>query len=211
MVDFGKAFTYIFDDENWFDKLIVPVLVSLIPFIGQITLLGYVLRTVKNVAEGVAEPLPTFKFGEDLGRGFRYLYIGLVYALPIIILGLLVFIPVRISETSSWVLPTILGILLGGLGLAYALLMFLFQPIMTANFAVKDTFASAFEFKEFIRRFRNNITAWLLVLAGLIVASFIAPLGGIFFFIGALITGAYTQFMVAHLQGQAYAASEVKQ
>ncbi len=210
MVDFGKAFTYIFDDDNWFDKVIVPLLVSLVPIIGQMAFMGYILRTIKNVAEGVDEPLPTFEFGEDLGRGFRYFLIGLVYALPILILGLLVFIPVRISETSSWVLPTLIGILLGGIGLVYALLMFLFQPIMTANFAVKDTFASAFEFKEFFRRFRDNITAWLLVLAGLIVAGFIAPLGGIFFFIGAFITGAYTQFMVAHLEGQAYAASEVK-
>lgn len=210
MVDFGKAFTYIFDDENWFDKVIVPILVGLVPIIGQMALMGYILRTIKNVAEGVAEPLPTFEFGEDLGRGFRYFLVGFVYALPIVILAALVFIPVRISETSSWVLPTLIGILLGGLALIYTFLLVILQPIMTANFAVKDTFASAFEFKEFFRRFGNNITAWLLVIAGLIIAGFIAPLGSIFFFIGAFITGAYTQFMVAHLEGQAYAASEVK-
>ena len=173
MIDFGKAFTYIFDDENWFDKLIVPVLVSLIPFIGQFALMGYVLRTLKNVAEGVAEPLPTFKFGEDLGRGFLYFLIGLVYALPIIILGLLEFIPVRISETSSWVLPTILGILLGG-GLGIRVVD---VPVLTDHdsqlCSQRLLLPLLLSFKEFIRR-RNNITAWPAGFSRLIVASFSA-------------------------------------
>mgnify|MGYP001192835170 CR=1 FL=1 len=36
MMNFGKAFTFIFDDERWFDKLIVPILVSLIPIVGPL-------------------------------------------------------------------------------------------------------------------------------------------------------------------------------
>ena len=33
-VDFGKAFTYIFDDPKWFDKIIIPILFGLIPIVG---------------------------------------------------------------------------------------------------------------------------------------------------------------------------------
>lgn len=61
MVNFGKAFTYIFEDENWFDKLIVPVLVSLIPVVGTMAFLGYTLRTVKNVAYNEAHLCQSFR------------------------------------------------------------------------------------------------------------------------------------------------------
>ncbi|NLC14014.1 MAG: hypothetical protein GX768_08235, partial [Chloroflexi bacterium] len=45
-MNFGKAFTFIFDDERWFDKLIVPILVSLIPIVGMMAFTGYLLRTI---------------------------------------------------------------------------------------------------------------------------------------------------------------------
>lgn len=33
-MNFKKAFTYIFEDQRWFEKLIVPLLVTLIPVVG---------------------------------------------------------------------------------------------------------------------------------------------------------------------------------
>ena len=71
MVNFTKAFTYIFEDERWFDKLLTPLLVSLIPIIGTMAFTGYILRTIKNVIQNEPHPLPNYNFSEDLGRGFR--------------------------------------------------------------------------------------------------------------------------------------------
>lgn len=211
-MDFGKAFTFFFDDEDWFDKLIIPLLVSLIPIVGGFALTGYVLRTIANVAKGLANPLPRFDFGEDLGRGFRFFLVELVWSIPAFILAGLIFIPTRMLERADGnPIAWILLVLFIGFILLYALLMFLVQPIMTANFAVKDTFASGFEVGEFFRRLRNNFGAWLLVFGGMLLAGLIAPMGSIVFIIGAFVTAAYAQFMVAHLTGQAYAVSNVKQ
>ena len=33
-IEFGKAFSYIFDDPKWFDKVIIPILYGLIPIVG---------------------------------------------------------------------------------------------------------------------------------------------------------------------------------
>ena len=213
MVNFGKAFTYIFDDEKWFDKLIVPILVSLVPFIGPIALTGYALRTINNVVQNEVDPLPDFQFGEDLGRGFRYFLVGLVYSLPIMLVVGLMAIPLMTLNNNDTV--SVLGVIFlifgGLLILVYGLLMMLIQPIAMANFAVKDTFASGFELGIFFKRLGNNFTAWLLVIAGIIVAGFISPLGSIAFGIGAFVTTAYSQLMVAHLAGQAYSASENKE
>lgn len=210
MIDFGKAFTFIFDDERWFDKLIVPVLVSLIPVVGGLAFTGYILRTIKNVIQNEVNPLPDFEFGEDLSRGFRLFLIGLVYSLPIMLVVGLALIPMlRLNSNESLsALAVIFLVLALLLMIAYSLFLMLIQPIMTANFAVKDTFASGFELGKFFKRLGNNFVAWLIVYAGIFLAGIISPVGSILFFVGVLLTTAYSQLMVAHLTGQAYAASE---
>ncbi len=210
MIDFGKAFTFIFDDERWFDKLIVPILVSLIPVVGGLAFTGYILRTIKNVIQNEVNPLPDFEFGEDLSRGFRFFLIGLVYSLPIMLVVGLALIPMfRLNSNESLsALAVIFLVLAFLLMIAYSLFLMLIQPIMTANFAVKDTFASGFELGLFFKRLGNNFVAWLIVYAGIFLAGIISPVGSILFFVGVLLTTAYSQLMVAHLTGQAYAASE---
>ena len=210
MIDFGKAFTFIFDDERWFDKLIVPILVSLIPVVGGLAFTGYILRTIKNVIQNEANPLPEFEFGEDLSRGFRLFLIGLVYFLPVMLIVGLALIPMlRLNSNESIsALAVIFLILALLLMIAYGLFLMIVQPIMTANFAVKDTFASGFELGLFFKRLGNNLRAWLIVYAGVILASIISPIGSILFFVGVALTTTYSQLMVAHLTGQAYAASE---
>lgn len=210
MVNFGKAFTYIFDDEQWFDKLIVPILVSLIPIIGSMAFTGYILRTTKNVIQNEIDPLPKFDFGEDLERGFRFFLIGLVYSLPImLVVGLMTIPLMTLNNTDTVSALGVIFLILGGLVmLAYGLLMMFIQPVAMGNFAVKDTFASGFEFGNFFKRLNSNFKVWLLVIAGMLIASIISPMGSIVFGIGAFVTTAYSQLMVAHLTGQAYTASD---
>lgn len=210
-MNFGKSFTYIFDDPQWFDKLLIPILVSLIPLVGSFAVLGYILRTIANVARGEAYPLPRFSFGEDLGRGFRYMLVGLVWAIPAIIMSVLIMIPVNLLQGNDGSAVAWIFIVLFAIGLLiYAVFMGLFQPIIMANFAVKNKFSAGFEIGNFFRRLGNNFGAWLLVFAGMLIGGLIAPLGSIVIIIGVLLTTTYVQLMVAHLTGQAYAVSEVR-
>lgn len=211
MVNFGKAFTYIFDDERWFDKLIIPLLVSLIPVVGQFAMLGYILHTIDNVVKNELNPLPTFDFGQDLSRGFRYTLISLVYSLPIFVISLLMGLFSRLLNDNSGAGSFFGFILIGLLGLimlVYILFLLLAQPIAMANFAVKNTFASGFEFGNFYNRLRKNFKAWLMVFGGQILTSLIAPIGILALFVGVLITGFYGQLFIAYLTGQAMIASE---
>jgi len=61
-MNFKKAFTYIFEDQRWFEKLIVPLLVTLIPVVGGMATAGYIMRVTRNVAANQAAPLPQFEF-----------------------------------------------------------------------------------------------------------------------------------------------------
>ncbi len=69
---FADAFTFVFQDQDWFKKIIIPGLVGiLIPIIGQILLLGWSLKVTLNVIRKNPNPLPEMDFGDDLARGFK--------------------------------------------------------------------------------------------------------------------------------------------
>lgn len=209
-MNFGKAFTYIFDDPKLFDKIIIPILFSLIPVVGWLVLMGYVLRTTRNVAEGQEYPLPECDFGDDLALGFRYFVVTLIYTAVPLLLALII-IPLGIGAENSAntpVLPILGMILITMLLVIYGIALSLIMPVVQANFAVKGTIAAGIDLKTIFKLFTKNIGAWLLVFAGTIVAGIIAPLGGIAFFVGAFITSLYAQLLIAHLAGQAYALTK---
>ena len=83
------------------------------------------------------------------------------------------------------------------------------MPAANANLAVKERIGAAFEFKEIFRMLKNNFKAWLIVVGGVLLCSaIIAPIGGIVLAIGAIVTGFYSQLIIAHLTGQAYTQSQ---
>ncbi len=98
-MNFGKSFTYIFEDPQWFDKLWKPVLCMLIPVIGPpLVFQGYIMDVIKNVANGDPRPpLHEMDFGENLTMGFRNFVVQLVYSLPLIVLSWLIVIPSMLS------------------------------------------------------------------------------------------------------------------
>lgn len=208
---FLKAFTYIFEDQRWLEKLVIPLLVTLIPVIGWMVVAGYLLRVTHNVAEDQAEPLPELKFGADLGRGFKVFVTNLVYSLPILLVTTLLFLPLALTGNSNEVgILAIMSALFGGfLILLYALFMTAVMPPVHANLAVNDQIGAAFDIKKIFRMLKNNFTAWLIVIGGSFLCSvIIAPLGGIVLAVGAIVTGLYSQLIIAHLTGQAYAQSQ---
>jgi len=210
-MNFAKAFTYIFDDKRWLEKLVIPLLVTLIPIIGWMVAAGYLMRVTRNVAEHQPEPLPELEFGADLGRGFKVFVANLAYGLPILLITTLLFLPLALSGNNNEVrIFAILSALLGGfLILLYALFMTVMMPPVNANLAVKERIGAAFDFKEIFRMLRNNFKAWLIVIGGsLLCSAIIAPLGGIVLAVGAIVTGFYSQLIIVHLTGQAYALSQ---
>lgn len=210
-MNFTKAFTYIFDDRRWLEKLVIPLLVTLIPVIGWMVAAGYLLRVTRNVAEHQVEPLPELEFGADLGRGFNLFVASLLYGLPIVVVSALLFLPLGLSGNSGGTnfFAIVLAIFGGLLILLYALFVAIIMPAVNANLAIKGRLGAAFDFKEIFRMIGNNFTAWLIVIGGTILCNvIIAPLGGILLIVGAIITGFYAQLIVAHLTGQAYAHSQ---
>jgi hypothetical protein len=206
---FGDAFTYVFQDPDWFKKLIIPGLVGmLIPIIGQMVLLGWALKVTLNVIRNNPNPLPHMDFGEDLGRGFKAWVVSLVYSIPMMLFYLpILILSIVVSENgeqSMGILLAIAGTCFGLLMLLYGILMGLMLPAAYAKVAVEDSIGAGLAFGEVFSMVKKNLVTYLLILVGAIAASFIGSLGSIACIVGIFITMPYSFAIMGHLYGQGY-------
>lgn len=224
-MDFGKAFTFMFEDPDWLRKLgigtvvaligaiFAPVLLGLVPLL---MLAGYMLDVVRNVMDGRQRPLPEWEdWGGLLARGFKLTAAFFVWILPIVLVSIPMAIGSSLADqpSASGGMEAI-GIMLLICGscliLVWSLFVALISPAVYARLAATNRFTSAFELGKLWSFTRDNIghviIAILLTwLAGLI-ASLIAPIGLIALFIGVIITAPFatlwSYLVQSHLFGQ---------
>ena len=206
---FADAFTFVFQDQDWFKKIIIPGLIGvLIPIVGQILLLGWALKVTLNVIRRNPNPLPEMEFGEDFSRGFKATVVAIVYSIPLIIF----YLPILIltiaagnsNEKSLGIVVVIAAMCFGFLMLLYAIVMGLMLPAAYARVAVEDSIGAGLAFREIFKMVKDNLVVYLLVLVGGIAASFISSLGSIACMVGIFVTVPYSFAILGHLYGQAY-------
>ncbi len=210
-MDFGRAFSYVFEDPDWVKKVLLAALISLIPIVGQLYLVGWSLAVAQRITQGQRDlPLPDIEFGEHLGRGFKAAVIGLVYVLPAILFATPIWLfPIigASAEMSDDMLATvtiILSLCCGGLVLIYTILMALMVPAATGNSLATGRLGSAFNIGQVFGLVRAAPGPYLMILLGNIIVGLIAPLGTIACVVGVFATAAYGTLISSHLIGQAY-------
>ena len=210
-MDFGKAFSFVFEDEDWIKKIGVGGLISLIPVIGAFLVLGWGVEVVKRVIRDDAEILPDWSdFGGYLARGFLVFLVAFVYMLPIILLQVCSSLPFlyEAADETLITLFTIVTVCFGCVTLLYSIAAYLVLPAAIANYAATDDISAAFKLGEVFKMVRDNIGTYAMVLLGGIVASIVASLGSIACVIGVLFTSVYSFAINGHLWGQAYKISK---
>jgi hypothetical protein len=208
-MEFGKAFTYAFEDPEWIKKLLIAALILLIPIIGIFVVMGWMLEIIRRVIQHDPHPLPDWSdFGGYLVRGFQAWLVGLVYALPIILISFCqqgAFFALQESGDDTLMSAVaFISICVSCLIFIYSLAMSMVLPAALGQFATTGQLGSAFRFGEVFGLVRAAPGAFLLVLVGSFVAGLIASLGIILCFIGVLFTSALAYAIMAHLYGQAY-------
>ena len=207
-MNFGKSFTYPFEDKEWVTKLLIGSLLSVIPFVNLATY-GYALRIVKNVADGVEQPLPNW---DDLGDYFVKGLIAtlgtLVYFLPVIALSVVIAVFSALagydaSSNSGQFTPFVLCVwgLSCTMGL-YALFVSLILPAAYAKYAISGEFGAFFRFREILPFITSNLGDYIIVLILAWIAYFVASFGVILCGIGIVFTQFWALLVGPHLLGQ---------
>lgn len=214
-MDFGKAFTFVFDDEDWVKKVLIGGILGLIPVVNLIVL-GYGLKVLKNVADGVEHPLPDWTdFGDYFVQGLMSFLGGLIWAAPLIVLGILssairwaTGYDLR-SDQSAWYYSgqaCIWGLeCLSGL---YGLFLGIVIPAAITEYAISNEFGAFFRFGEIFKYIKANLGNYVIALLLIGVAQFIGGFGLILCCVGVLFTGFWATVVSSHLLGQVYRTSE---
>jgi Protein of unknown function (DUF4013) len=210
-VDISRAIRAPFDDPDWVKKTLLGWLWALLIVTGP-AVYGAMIEYVRRVSQG-DERLPEWDdFGGKWVKGLLVGVAGLIYFLPVMILGAFLIVPLVLTANAN--ADALTGLLAGStclflvLAVIYSLAVSILFYAAMVNYAIKGHFGAFFEVGEILSRVRtpggNYWTAWLFALvisiAGSAITSVLSAtyVGGILF--GAVL---YLELMMTgHLFGQ---------
>jgi len=205
-MDIGKSFSFVFDDKNWVEKILIGGLISLIPIVGPILLLGYAIQLVRNVRKHEPDPLPAWdEWGEKLAEGVKLILIYLVWALPLIILSLLFVIPMAAAgdSDSGSAIASFFGLCFGCFTFLYAIVLSLAIPGITIKFAENGEFSDGFKFGEILAFTKEHLGQIIIVaLVSWIVYLIAGLIGSLLCLIGLIFTNFWASLVQYHMIAQ---------
>jgi hypothetical protein len=209
-MDIGRAFSYVTEDERWITKMLIGGLVSILGafiIVGPIIMLGYVIRTARNVANGVARPLPEWEdWGGLLSDGFKGFLVSLGYMVPYLVIYMLgycmiIFTGASGSEDAAGALVSV-ALCLMGIGLLVLLASIPFMLGGLIRFIQTDNLGAAFKFADIMALVRANLGVFGMLFLVSLLANFVGGLGAILCYIGLFLTYPYGMAVYAHALGQ---------
>jgi Protein of unknown function (DUF4013) len=212
--DFGKPFTYVFDDPRWLQKILIGGLFYLASFllVGWIFILGYMAQVVRNVVADLKVPLPEW---EDLGgffhEGLRLFGVSLIYLIPSFLL-VAIMIPASILSDMDNAALEAFGAVAGCVACLFVPVILgtmFFLPAALLFVAVEQRFGAAFEFARIWAFIRGNIGNYFLAILIHIIAQHLGGFGVALLCIGVIFTGFWSFLITAHAFAQVYRLGKV--
>jgi hypothetical protein len=197
------AFAWPAKDPDWLAKLLVIGLLLLIPIVGSINGLGWMLASLDRLRAGDEKLAPANL--RYIGRGFPLFVVDLVYGLFIAAIAAAVYVPALIlasNESSGSANPALIS-----LAIALSLRAFSVATLgsLALNFVMpsivlatdRGGIGGGLRVGAVLRHARANIANTLIAGLMLIAAGFIGSLGLVACGVGVLFTTAYALAMQA--------------
>lgn len=209
-MDWGKSFTYVFDDKEWVQKVLIGGILSLIPIVN-LAMVGYALKVLKNVAEGAERPLPGWDdFGDYFVKGLMSTLGVVVWAIPLIILAMFAGFfsavtgydtaePGRVAAPFAFCIWS-----MSCLSAVYGLFLGLVLPSALTHYALSGEFGAFFRFGDIFKYITANFSNYIVALLLAVVAQFVSGFGVILCCIGVIFTEFWATLVSSHLFGQVY-------
>ncbi len=197
------AFSWPARDPEWLGKVLIISVTLLIPIVGAINGLGWMLATLDRLRSGDEKLAPANL--RYIARGFPLFVVNLVYGLVIVLVAGAIYVPGLLlasneSHTSANPAVISLAIALSLLAFSVATLGSLVLDFVTPAIVLatdRGGVMGGLRARAVLAHARANIANTLIAGLMLIAASFIGSLGLVACGIGVLFTTAYALAMQA--------------
>jgi hypothetical protein len=206
-MDYGKAFSFFFEDKDWLKKMLIGGVFNLLAFVivGAIINAGYYIRVMRNVRDGLEEVLPDWEnIGGFLSDGMAPWGITILYSLPSLVPSLVA----NVLSSFGEVIKKDTGTAFSALSLCCSCVSFLgyafliLAPAALVNYARTESFGAAFRFGELFRIIRKFPGPYVLTLLVSMALHILGGFGVIACCIGAMATYFWSTCASYHLYGQ---------
>ena len=177
-MDFGRAFSYVTEDEQWIKKVLIGGVINLIPILNLATS-GYFLELIKQVAWRQEVPLPEWSnLGNKWVKGLMFAIIAFIYFLPGLVLMMFSMIPAILAGGQEGAQGAAVGgmmifMLIGGI---YFFIVMLIMPSVAVQYALYDNFGAAFRFGDIIKFITDDIGGYIMALIAVFAAGMIGSI-----------------------------------
>lgn len=220
-IDFGRPFTFAFDDPDWIRKILIGGLMYILSFllIGIFFIFGYCARLARNVAAGAARPLPEWDdWSNDLVEGFKLFVIVIIYYAPVVAIAVLglggsAILGAFADESGADAAAALAGGVFSiGMCLLYvlALAIAVILPSALTLAVMRRSFGAAFDLRAVFSYIGENGTNYVLAIVVHFIAGFLAQFGFILLCIGLLFTAFWAQLATTYAFGETYRYSRVR-
>jgi hypothetical protein len=203
----GDSFAWPFRDPEWFTKIVLMGLIALIPIVGWLQLLGWMLSALDNLRHGL-QVLPPAAF-QYATRGINLFAASLIWGLAALVLlygsmGVAIFALLSVTPSSgdsgsSAVFPLLFLPLMFGITAAFGLIiiaLYVFIPPLIL-FTDRKGLAGAFNVAGFVHAIRVSPRESLAAAGLALVSYFISGLGSYLCYVGILFTIPYSLAILA--------------
>lgn len=203
-MDLGRAFSYVFEDEDWVSKVLLTAVIGLIPIVN-FALFGWMIELMENVVAGEEHPMPAWdNFGDKFTAGLMYFIASVVYNIPLLLMICVLAGVGALTQTRGGeVIGVVVGCGVGGLSVVYtvAALAVLFAGM--ARYTQERELSTLFQFGENLRLAQENLSTLVTLALYLILTGVLFSLFGWIPCIGWLAAVALGTPVYGHLLGQA--------
>lgn len=198
-----EAFVWPVRDPEWVVKILIIGLINLIPIVGAINGIGWMLASMDRLRAGEEKLAPANL--DYLGRGARVFVVELVYAIVVVAIGMLAYLPalaITVQQNNGHANASLIALAFlltlaafGLIALGSLAYTFMLPALILATDA--HGIAAGLHVADVVKRCRANPMNTLIAGLMLIAASFVSSLGVIACGIGAVFTAAYALAMQA--------------
>lgn len=203
-MDIARAFTYITEDENWQNKVVVTIVLGLIPIVN-LAVVGWMLDLIRNMLDGHEKPMPDWdnlgsQIGERIMAGLMTAIAGFIYMLPLIAFSICFGITMAALDSGF------VGLLFSLIAIAYAAVMWMPLSIGMMRYSRTRDFSAYTDFARNIALAREHLST-LVVLAAFVfvvglILGIVTGIPCIGWLVGLAAVG-INAIITGHLTGQA--------